>query len=140
MRAQPPHMTAEDGMPRPVRSWRLLLLVLLVLLPLTVALASPEPAQLQAGSAGQHDASVQTHGPSDTPVCHHVAHHGKASALVSDHRDAEWPEPGDTVSAVPSQGPTHDRWAVADGLLHTASSDAHRPALPIYLRTQRLRL
>ena len=137
MPGQPIRTKAKAGA-QPVRAW--LLLILLILLPVTVALAAPEPVDSSAVDTVQQEAGLHTQGPSDTPVCHHVGHHGKVSALISDKRDAELPTPADNVAALPSQGPAQHPLAVAEGPLHTPPSDNLRPTLPLYLRTQRLRV
>ncbi len=139
MPAQPTRTTAREGT-LPVRPWRVLLLILLVLLPVTVALAAPKLMDLPSAGTVQQTPGVHTHGPSDTPVCQHVGHHGKASVLVSDNREAELPAPADTAAAIPSQGPEHNRLTVAEEPLHAAPSHDPRPTLPVYLRTQRLRV
>ncbi|SEO73915.1 hypothetical protein SAMN04488052_102513 [Aquisalimonas asiatica] len=133
MQTQQPNGTLEGGVPARC-SW--LLLVLLILLPVTVALASPAPAQ---ALSGQYASDVHPHGPSDTPVCHHHGHHGNASALVSDIRDLELPTPGDGFTAVAAQCPAQPH-PTLHGLPGTATADTHRPPLPTYLRTRRLRL
>ena len=100
MRAQQPLATAEVRAPRRVRSWRLLLLILLVLLPVTLALASPEPVQFTPVDTSEHESGVYAHSPLDTPVCHHDWHHENAPALVSNNREAELPAPADNVAAI----------------------------------------
>ena len=140
MRAQQPLATAEVRAPRRVRSWRLLLLILLVLLPVTLALASPEPVQFTPVDTSEHESGVYAHSPLDTPVCHHDWHHENAPALVSNNREAELPAPADNVAAIPSQGPAHDRLPVPGTAPHGSLSDDVLPAVPVYLLTQRLRV
>ena len=123
-----------------VRAWRLLLLTLLLMLPVTMAFATPEPVHFSGAYAVQHEAGGHTHGPSDMPWCHHVGDHGEASALVGSNRDVESSAPADNVGAIPSQGPAHKRLSVPAGPFHVAPFDDLRPTVPVYLRTQRLRV
>ncbi len=120
---------------------RWLLVLLLVLLPVTVVLASPEQAHhLPSADTVQHESDVRNYSPSDTPKCHHGEYHCKTSVLIRDSRDAELPTPADNVVAIPSQGPVHNRLAVAEGPPYAAPSDPPHAILPVYLRTQRLRV
>ncbi len=140
MRVRHPDITAERGTRRPARSWRCLLLVLLVLLPVTLILAAPAPVHLMAADAAAYEPRMQGQGPSDSPVCDHAGHHSIAPVAISDNRESELPAPADTVAAIPSQGPGHNRLTVAEELPHTVSSDDPRLTLPVYLLTLRIRV
>ncbi len=139
MPKQQPNGNAQQSS-RVVRSWRLLLLVLLVLLPVTVALASPEPVHVSGASVAQHQTGGHTHHPSDTPVCHHAGHHAAVSALVTDNREAELPTPADSVVAIPSPGMPQDRFATGEAARLLMPANRLRATLPVYLRTLRLRV
>ena len=141
MRQREGHRSAQPDAPRPVRSWRLLLLVLLVLLPVTVALAAPEPMHPVGESPA--DSSVHAHDPLETPVCHHEGHRHTASGVIADKRGLDTPASGegpDTgFAAIPSRGPATD---FIPGLAPAAPDQlsVHAGnALPLYLLTQRFR-
>lgn len=138
---QMPHgNSSTEQEARPTPSWRLLLLVLLVLLPVTAVLASPNPAHFPAANVVQDEASVPGHHPSDTPTCHHAGHHTQVSALVTDNREAEPPTPADSGAAMPSAGPGQGRHAATEDAPRAVSADELRSTLPVYLRTLRLRV
>ncbi|MFV8836685.1 hypothetical protein [Aquisalimonas sp.] len=139
MQTQQRNSPTEQKAP-PVRSWRLLLLILLVLLPVTVALASPEPVHFPGASVTQHETGGHTHHPSDTPVCHHAGHHAAVSALVTDNREAELPTPADSVAAIPGPEMPQARLATGKDAPFVIPADHLRPAFPVYLRTLRLRV
>lgn len=137
------HSLCTTNGPRLACSWRLLLLVLLVLLPVTVALAAPEPWHPVSESSAEY--RVDAHDPSETPVCHHWSHQHTAPGLLADKRDLDIPASGEgsdkgfAAIAIPSQGPTT---AFVPGV---ASTTPERFSIhtdndpPIYLLTQRFR-
>ena len=139
MPKQQPHGSTQQG-PRAVRSWRLLLLVLLVLLPITVALASPELVHLPSAGVAQQETGGHAHHPSDTPICHHAGHHAAVSALITDNREAELSSPADSIAAIPSPAMPQARLATGEDTPLVIPADHLRPALPVYLRTLRLRV
>ena len=141
MRQHEGHSCAKPDAPRPVRSWRLLLLVLLVLLPVKVALAAPGPMHPVGDSPT--NSNVHAHDPLETPVCHHEGHQHTASGLLADKRGLDTPPSGegpDTgFAAIPSRGPATDFIpGVAPAALDRLSVHADH-TLPLYLLTQRFR-
>lgn len=140
MPAQPTGTTASTGV-LTVRSGRFLLMVLLVLLPVMAVLGAPEPMHLPAADSVQHEAGEHMHSPLDMPVCHHNGHHGTLNGLISGNRESESPAPADQISAIPSQGPAHER--SPDLGSAPESSPHHADSLsttPVFLLTRRLRL
>ena len=116
------------------------MLVLLVLMPVTLTLAGPVPVHHMAADTAAYEPRMQGQGPSDSPVCDHAGHHSIGPVAISDNRESELPAPADTVAAIPSQGPGHNRLTVAEELPHTVSSDDPRLTLPVYLLTLRIRV
>lgn len=131
------HGTGEGGAPRPVRSWRALW-VLLLLVPVTLHLAAPHPAH----AGGDHASEQGVHGlsPADLPACHHDPAHGSALTLPGDRREVDNPAPGDSLAALPSEGP-FSRPLPATGAVPAGPLPAESlPSRPLYLLTRRLRI
>ncbi|MCP1677004.1 hypothetical protein J2T57_004178 [Natronocella acetinitrilica] len=135
-----PIRTAAGASSARVNSWRLLLVILFVLLPVTMALAAPEPPSFSSGDPIQHEAGAHQLNPSDTPACRHVGHHRKAPVLIGENRTADFSASADSGPAVPSHGPVCQRLTIAEYPRPTTSSYDSRLAFPIYLRTHRLRV
>lgn len=122
------------------RFGRLLLLILLVLLPMSVALACPEPPVHLAPEHVEQDLSSPAHGPSTPPACHHDRHLGKGPVLLGDQREAEPVEPTDNGAVIPHLELTQARLSGLGALRQGALSTAALPAVPVYLLTLRLRV
>lgn len=140
MRTQQPNITVEGGTLRPVRSWKWLLLILLVLLPVTAALANSEPVASTPDDTAEHEPSVRPYGSSNAPVCHNRGHHGEEHLLVGHNRETELPGPDNYVATIPSLGPVHNDSPISGAVLRDLlAADAPHTG-PVYLLTRRLRV
>ncbi len=124
--------------PQPIRSWCLLLLVLLVLLPVTVSMASPEPLHAVGGSPAE--SGFHTHSPSDTPICHHVGNHQTVPGLVADKRYLDVPDSGEGSAALTAPDPASNLIPTHPPEIPERLSTRALPRVPTYLLTQRLRV
>lgn len=124
--------------PQPIPSWCLLLLVLLVLLPVTVSMASPEPLHAVDGSPAE--SGFHSHGPSDTPICHHVSNHQTVPGLVADKRDLDVPASDEGSAALPAHDPASNLIPTYTFEIPQRLSARTLPGVPTYLLTQRLRV
>lgn len=135
------HSSSTPDAPRPVCSWRLLLLVLLVLLPVTLALASPEHVHPAGESSGEP--RIHAHAPSETPTCHHGGHQHAVPGLIADKRDLDVPhsggDPDQESTATLSQGPTTTFTPEVASTSPERLSIHADHSLPVYLLTQRFR-
>lgn len=141
MSQHPGHSLGAPDARYPVRGGRFWLLMLLVLLPVAVALAAPEP--LHPLGEPPADSSVHAHDPSETPVCHHGGHQHTPPALVADKRELHMPASGEGSdkgpAALPSQGPTAALIPAVDTAAPERFSRQTDNTPPIYLLTQRFR-
>lgn len=138
MRQHKSHSSNTTNAPEPVRSWRLLLLVLLVLLPITVALAAPEPTHALGESPAE--SGFHGHSPTDTPICHHGGDHRAVAGAVADKRDLDAPTSGENASALPVYRPEPDASPYVASAAPEAFSRHTNTTPPLYLLTQRFRV